>query len=257
MAIPGSPMPEICVRISLSVCKATVPAAHQVKRQSILMPTDQYKACVLGWLIWSTYVHQLALRNASLGAPLEKGRFKKDFIFTEAAHNGKGQQVAMDFLRHLTKDSFEAWLGGKEKCDQVERKRWLVIMFPWDMGDVDKLNATFGPLGDLFTMPRSESQSCIQGASAFSQGTKPFTPVEPELVQSMFDEDDKLNDGDTEMDDGDGNVKENAGDVEGRKNGNREVTESLRGTVDQTDQTYPAFGSYREQPSCSGDEQSR
>lgn len=251
-------MSENCVRISLSVCKAPVPAAYQIECQSILMPTDPREASVLGWLIWSTYVHQLALRNASLSDPPQVGEFKDDFIFTEAARNSEVGPVEMQCLKHQRKDLFEAWWGGKKNLSRWKGKRWLVIMFPWDMGDVDILDAAFVPVGDLFTMPTFESQSCNEIASALSHGAHPFTSVVPEpVVESMVDENDRLSDGDLEIEDGDSIIQEIAGDMQEGSGRRRAVMESFREMVDQLVQTYPALASLREPSSCSGDESSQ
>lgn len=161
VAIPGSSLSETCLRISIVVHDMPAPAADKSKQQSFLVPADTYELCLIGWLIWSTYVHQTALRDATAGRH-PKSQRPESYIRTEIGRINK-TKVVVKHTKHQSKSSFQSWWEGKKNLTSRREKQWMVITFPWDMGDIDIVTATFGAMGPLFSFPTVESP---QGSTA-------------------------------------------------------------------------------------------
>jgi hypothetical protein len=152
VAIPGSTGSDACIRISLTVQNAPTDANNQSLNQSILIPTDAYELSVLGWLIWVTFAHQVALRNTTVGIPPETKR-SKDYVSTEICRLDIKLRPMVSRTVHRNKSEFESWWEGKRNTKGWGGKRWLVITFPWDMGDPNIFDAKFGRMGHLFCLP--------------------------------------------------------------------------------------------------------
>jgi hypothetical protein len=152
VAIPGSTGSDTCIRISLIVKNAPTDANNQSLHQSTLIPTDAYELSVLGWLIWVTFAHQVALRNTSVGIPPETKR-SKDYVSTEICRLDMYSRPMVSRAVHRSKSGFESWWEGKRNTKGWGGKRWLVITFPWDMGDTNIFDAKFGRMGHLFCLP--------------------------------------------------------------------------------------------------------
>jgi hypothetical protein len=156
IAIPGSHLSQTCARISIVLRGVVFSAAHQPQHQSFLVPIDKYELSVLGWLIWSTFVHQAALESARTGVPRKK-MCEKDYVYTEIGrrvnHINSPMLQTVIRTKHRNKSSFESWWNGNRNLKTCGGKRWLVITFPWDMGDVNISDASFGAMGLLFSLP--------------------------------------------------------------------------------------------------------
>ena len=154
VAIPGCPRSETCIRISISEGQALAPTAVQTRHQGFLVPNDPYELSVLGWLIWSTYEHRVALQGATVGVP-SKTKRPRAYIGIDVGHGGSEVVERASRSIHTSKSAFEAWWQGKKNLNKVGGKRWLVITFPWEMGDINILDASFGAMGRLFSLPSS------------------------------------------------------------------------------------------------------
>jgi hypothetical protein len=158
VAIPRSQFSESCARISIVLRGTALAVAHQRQHQSFIVPTDKYEVRVLGWLIWSTFVHQVALENARLGVPRKKMR-KDYYVYSEIDRVKSKSDIASSTpktvlrTQHRTKASFECWWAGNRNLKRCGGQRWLTVTFPWDMGDVNISDACFGATGPLFTLP--------------------------------------------------------------------------------------------------------
>lgn len=256
VAIPGCPLSETCVRISLSVQNAPVAAGEDVEHQSVLIPIDKYELSVLGWLIWSTYVHQQTLRNATAGV-LPSTKFEKDCISINTTRNDHTGRPRIVHVRHDTKETFQAWWEAGRNLVKWSGRRWLLIMFSWNMGDVDVTDATFESMGHLFTLPKSKVQEAGQGRFTMSQNMKLLRRTEGDLSIGGPDENSGRDDryGKTTIAE-ERPVKEVVKIDEG-KEGTR-ATEVLRrehrGPIDDGD---PVFYAHREQSSPSSEESSQ
>ncbi len=172
VAIPGSFESKTCVRISLCVRNRPSSVAEQSQRQSILIPTDKYELSVLGWLIWSTFAHQVTLRDARTGAPPHRQR-SRDYICTEIGRFRKDGMIMVLRPQHSRKTAFEKWWEGKKNLRVCRGQRWMVITFPWEMGDVNLADASFGAMGRLFSLPNPEPRETTASGVAISAGAKP------------------------------------------------------------------------------------
>jgi len=159
VVIPGSQLSETCARISIVLRGTDLSAAHQRQHQSFIVPVDKYELDVLGWLIWSTFDHQVILENARLGVPRKKV-LQDYYVYTEIDRaKSKNKDPSLKKVmrtKHRTKASFEVWWDGKWNLKNCGGQRWLVVTFPWDMGEVSISDASFGAIGPLFTLPTLE-----------------------------------------------------------------------------------------------------
>jgi hypothetical protein len=166
LAIPGSHLSETCARISIVLRGTVLSSAHQSQHQIFLVPTEKDELYILGWLIWSTFVHQVALENPEM--VVRRGNMPANYyIHTEIGRvkNSITHPMLKTVIRkhHRTKTSFEAWWDGRWNLMRYGGKRWLVITFPWNMGDVNISDASFGAIGPLFTLPILEPAQATVG----------------------------------------------------------------------------------------------
>lgn len=105
VAIPGSTGSETCIRISISIRNVPTSTADQSRHQCSLVPTDKYELSVLGWLIWSTFAHQVATRNSTSGV-LPKERHRRDYIYTEITRASKYVPTTVLRNKHDSKLTF-------------------------------------------------------------------------------------------------------------------------------------------------------
>jgi hypothetical protein len=244
VAIPGSQVSETCVRISLSVENAPASTIDQVQLQCIVVPTDKYELSILGWLIWSTYAHRLAVRNATAGVSA-RTNLPKDFILTKTSRVYGDGSTRPKRTKHSNKRSFQDWWNGRRNLKKWMGQRWLVITFPWDMGDVDILEARFGAIGHLFTMPTANSPQGVKGDSATSRVAVPLATNKMERLRLMEARDDDARDQEDAIPEKDG--KEESCEVTG------DISEKDEG---QEGQSNHAFDAYREQTSSNSEESS-
>jgi hypothetical protein len=188
VAIPGSNLSESCIRVSLSICGLPTPIDRKMQCQNILIPADKYELSVLGWLIWSTYEQQLALRDSTIGRPPKiKCQSPRDYIYTKVGYSYDEVLSKTSRSKHYTKPVFEGWWDGKKNLRRFSGKRWLVVTFPCDMGRFDILDATFGAMGLLFRLPTLVPVTRIGGNVTIGRSVEPATTSRGASLELMED----------------------------------------------------------------------
>lgn len=247
VAIPGSPISQDCVRISMFIHEEPALVADETKRHSSLIPIDEYELALLGWLIWSTHAHQGVLKDAMLRKRPKRKR-RRHYIRTEMVCSGKKSS-----WNHLNKIEFQSWWNGRKNLKSCAGMRWLNITFDWDMGKIDLLPATFGSAGRLFTPPEV----------MLLHGTGPEFPtngrVKPqkenksksvEVAEGI--QDDKSSNGNGNTGGGDSKIDKVSVEGEEDKHGDHKVEGGDLGKAEgQSSQRYSAFHQFRERPPSS------
>jgi hypothetical protein len=243
VAIPGSPLSETCTRISVYIWNAPFSRTEENHHQSILVPTDTYELSILGWLIWSTYAHQVSLRDAKTGLPGKKKR-PKDYISTEIGRLRDNAPWKAECIKFFKKSSFQTWWEGK-RITGSSGMRWLVITFPWDMGDTNILDASFGAKGHLFSLPTVGPRQDAHEPASGSQSAIPSSVTTEKMRDLQITEDEgheRANDGCREMNGGGETVKEDTFDIRKDKNNMRKPSHSFPAKVEaQNGPSNPAF----------------
>lgn len=243
VAIPGSSLSQTCVRISMSICDAPAPVTENMPHESILVPTDTYELSVLGWLIWSTFANQVTLRNARVGwLRKAKSQRPRDYIRTEISRFHRAVPFVVH-TKHLTKATFQQWWEGKRNISYSSGKRWMVITFPWDMGDIDIFEAKFGTMGSLFSFPTLVPPQGTGAEAPTGDGAKLLPESQtgcPEVAEDSGDN--NISDRDGDIGGKDEKVDENAVEVKEGKDDIHELIDSFsEGFKWLSSRSNPAF----------------
>ena len=253
VAIPGSTISQDCVRISMVIYNEPALVADQTKRQNSLVPTDKYELAVLGWLIWSTHEHRVALKDASLGMHPKGNRWKR-YIRTELVCSGK-----KSFSDHPSKAQFQNWWNGRKNLRSCGGMRWLNITFDWDMGDANLLLASFGSMGRLFSPPEAKLSRGTGSEIPTDDREKPSTENKSRCVEVVEGiQDNKSSNGDDDI--GDRDTKVDTATVEegeGKHGVDRLGVGDFGMAEGQSGRTCPAFHQFREKSSSSSDTSSQ
>jgi hypothetical protein len=243
VAIPGSLLSETCTRISVYIWNAPFSVAEENHRQSILVPTDTYELSVLGWLIWSTYAYQVSLRDATIGLPGKRKR-PKDYISAEIGRFRNNAPWKAECIKFFKKSEFQTWWEGKGITGSSGR-RWLVITFPWDMGDTNILDASFGAKRHLFSLPTVGSWQDANDPASGSQPAIASSVATEKMRDLQITEDEgheRTNDGCCEMNGGGETFKEDTFDIKKDKNLVRKPSHGFPARVKaQRGPSNPAF----------------
>lgn len=253
VAVPGSNGSADCIRISMFVANAATSASQRAHHESILIPTDIHELSVLGWLIWSTFKHQLALGKANLGFPPPKGG-PENYISIEIIRTSDNDcpSATMKHVKLYSKATLQSWWHGKLNLTKYMGKRWMVITFPWDMGDTDMLHASFGTYGRLFTCPALKSTKALK-----RRVRRGFRSTKSKKSLESSEHHIEVRKHDTELS-GDGEITMMDKRHSKRRNKDLDGFQGLGADIPaQSGAHNPAFQLYREKPFSSSDESSQ
>ncbi|ERF77082.1 hypothetical protein EPUS_06300 [Endocarpon pusillum Z07020] len=253
VAIPGSTISQDCVKISMFIYKEPASVTDQTKRQNSLVPTDEYELAVLGWLIWSTYEHRMALRDATLGMH-PKGNRWKHYIRTELVRSGN--KSCWD---HLSKAQFQNWWNGRKNLKSCSGMRWLNVTFDWDMGDTDLPLASFGSMGRLFSLPQAKLSHGICSKTPTDKRVKPPTENQSGCVEVAEGiQDNKSSHGDDDTGDRDSKVDTATAEDKEAKHGVEKLgVGDLEKAEGQSSRTGSTIHQFREKSPSSSDTSSQ
>ncbi|KAF7504341.1 hypothetical protein GJ744_002461 [Endocarpon pusillum] len=253
VAIPGSTISQDCVKISMFIYNEPASVADQTKRQNSLVPTDEYELAVLGWLIWSTHEHRVALRDATLGMYPKRNRWKH-YICTELVRSGN---KSCQF--HLGKDQFQNWWNGRKNLKSCGGMRWLNVTFDWDMGDTNLPLASFGSMGRLFSLPQAKLSHGIYSEILTDERAKPPTENQSRGVEVAEGiQDNKSSNGDDDSGDRDSKVyAATEEDKEGKHGVDKLGVDDLKKAEGQSSRSSSAFHQFREKSPSSSDTSSQ
>lgn len=248
VAIPGSTISQDCVRISMSIYNEPASVTDQTKRQNSMVPTDEYELAVLGWLIWSTHEHRVALRDATLGMHPKGNRWKR-YIRTELVCSGK-----KSICDHPSKGEFQNWWNGRKNLKSCGGMRWLNITFDWDMGDTNLLRASFGSMGRLFRPPQAKLSHGAGSRIPTNQRVKSPTENKSRCVEvAKGIQDNKTSKGDDDTGDRDSKLDTATEHEECKHGGDKLGVGDLEKAEGQSSRTSFAFRQFREKSSSSSD----
>jgi hypothetical protein len=176
LQIPGSSKSRHCIRISMFRGDRKSQVPQLPCHQSILVPTDPFEKNLLGWLIWSTYEQQVAAHGAVESPPGKKQKRKKVYLHTEFYR--KGKELTSRRQDHGQGRLFADWWNGKKSFEEQDSRRWFVVTFPWDMGNLDNFDTSFGSMENLFRLPVPPLGQGVGDMMIHGEGTNGATKLQ-------------------------------------------------------------------------------
>lgn len=172
-------------------------------------------------------------------------------------------------VQHDNKTSFQTWWEGKANLRKSSGIRWLVITFPWDMGEPNLVDVGLETEGHLFSLPTPASPRDSMPCIAKTHPRKLSAKDRMNDMEATKDQEDVEVNNMKNRDDGEISNEKSVVDA---GNERAEIAENLSKEehhIDvlshhsihrleiQTSRGNPAFDVYREVPSDSSDDSSQ